>query len=80
MNKQEFSEALKIAQSNVSLEHVDDSNLFGCGLESFQPVHCSKEQVAKLIRWQALYLNGNWDWEEIDTVAYIGRRKFLIVA
>lgn len=79
MNKQEFSRALEAAKSDECFLDVDDSLLFGCGLVDFEPVHCSTKQVAKLIRYQAQYLNGNWDWNEINDLARIARKKFIIL-
>lgn len=79
MNKMEFKAAFEIANSDKDLSGVDDSPLFGCGLKGFQPVHTTLEAVAKLVRYQALYLNGNWDMAEVDNMACIARRNFIII-
>jgi len=36
-------------------------------------------QVAKLLRWQAQNLNGSWDMGEVNNIAKIAQRKFLII-
>ena len=83
MTKQQFSQALKIAQSPVSLEAVDDSSLYGCGLPNFTyPVYCTVEMVAKLLRWQCCGIFSNStivDAQELDNMAHIARRKFQII-
>lgn len=81
MTKNEFNEAFKIAKDfNIDLSNVDDSMLYGCGLPHYRfPVYVTKEAVAKLIRWQALQFNGEWNAEALDEVAQIGRTKFLVL-
>ena len=75
----EFAEAFEIAKSDEDLSAIDDTPLYGCALRNFKPVHTTLRAVAKLIRWQALKLNGDWDMTEIDDLANIGRTKFLII-
>ncbi len=79
MTKAEFKEAFKIANSDKDLTGVDDSTLFGCALPNFGTVYTTLDAVAKLIRWQGRLLNGNWDMEEVDSVAKIAQRKFYII-
>lgn len=82
MTRDQFSEAVKIAQSHRDLSDVDDSTLYGCGLSDFQPVHVTIEMVAKLVRWQCCGIFNNnviVDAQELDNCAHIARRKFLIV-
>ena len=79
MTKKEFSQALRIAQSNEE-DLPKDLNIFdGFGLPDFKPVHVTIRDVAALLRWQGLYFDGVWDAEEINEVAQCGRRRFLIV-
>jgi hypothetical protein len=78
MNKIEFSKAVKIAQSDVSLSDVDDRHHYGYGLEGFEPVATSIEAVAKTLRWNCSRFNGNWDWEE-TTEMFDYKRKFIIL-
>lgn len=82
MTKEQFSEALKIARSPRSLEAVDDTHLYGCGLPDFRPVYTTLDAVAKMIRWQCCGLFSNdtiVDAQELDNMARIARRMFLVV-
>lgn len=80
MTKTQFSAALKIARdTKADLSQVDDSTLFGCGLHGFVPVHCTLEMVAKLLRWQVCMWNGEIDAQELENMAWIARKRFLVV-
>lgn len=81
MTKQQFSEAWAMARSNKDLSAIDDSTLHGCAFESFVPVYTTIETVAKLLRWQCCPIfGGEWfDAEELNSMAHIARKKFLIV-
>jgi len=81
MTKQQFSAAWKIAQNkDVDLSSIDDSVLFGCGLNDFQPVYTTLETVAKLLRWQCCYMFGDgFDAQELDNMAHIAKKKFLVI-
>jgi hypothetical protein len=79
MNKAEFKQAFAVAKSDVNLSEVDNTLLYGCGLPGFEPVYCTTRQVAKLLRWQAQNLNGSWDMGEVNNIAKIAQRKFLII-
>lgn len=82
MTKQQFSDAWKIAQNkDIDLSSVDDSILYGCGCADFDyPVHTTIETVAKLLRWQCCFIFGDgFDAQELDNMAHIARKKFLIV-
>ena len=80
MTLTQFQCAFAIAKDiDRDLSNVDDSILFGCGLRSFAPVHTTLEAVAKLIRWQALQFNGEWDAEALNEVAMIGKKNFLVL-
>jgi hypothetical protein len=80
MTLSEFKSAFAIAKDlKRDLSDVDDSNLFGYGLSSFHPVHTTLEAVAKTIRWQALQWNGQWDAEQLDQVAKLGRKNFIVL-
>jgi inorganic pyrophosphatase/exopolyphosphatase len=78
MNTQEFKAAFAIAKSSQDLSHVDTSHLFGYALKDFQPTATTLEAVAAIMRWQALYFNGNWNQEELDEIRQIGRKRFII--
>jgi hypothetical protein len=80
MTKAEFKQAFEIAKSNKDLTNVDDSTVYGCGLPDFKPVYVTLEVVAKLIRWQCQYIFGDgWDMNELDNIAHIAKKKFLII-
>lgn len=79
MTKNELTKAFEIASSNEDLSLIDDSNLCGFGLKSFTPVHTTLKAVAKIIRWQALRLNGTWDAEALQEVCFFAKSKFLII-
>lgn len=80
MNKRELNAAVLIARDgNHSLEHVDDTHLYGCGLLSFKPVVSSIEAAAKLIRWQCCRLDGSFDEIELNELFTMIKRKVTIV-
>jgi hypothetical protein len=83
MNKSELTKAFEIAQKPIETD-MDKINsaiaIFdGFGLSDFQPVHVTLRQIAILMRWQALYFNGDWDMKEINDIAYVGRKKFIVI-
>jgi len=80
MTLQQFQAAFAIAKDfDRDLSNVDDSTLYGYGLDDFKPVHTTLEAVAKIIRWQALQFNGEWNAEALNEVAELGRRNFLVL-
>lgn len=79
MTKSEMSAALSIAQSDADLMNEDISVFNGYGLHDFATVYVTLRQVACIIRWQAAFLNGNWDAHEITQIADLGRSRFQII-
>ena len=79
MNKAEMTQALAIAKSKIDLQDQEISIFDGYGLSDFVPVHVTILQVARLIRWQAQYMNGGWDADEINMIANKGRKRFIII-
>jgi hypothetical protein len=79
MTKQQFSEALKIAQSDRDLSDVNNDVILGYGLPDFKPVYVTLEMVAKEIRWHAYSLHGELLSEPLNEVARFARRSFLII-
>lgn len=79
MTKSEFSQAVKMVESGADLSKFDDSNLFGCGLPEFRPIHTTIGAVARLVCWQARTFAGTWDSVALEEIAGIAKRKFLIV-
>jgi len=79
MNKKEFCEAVAIAKSDADLTKEDTNMFLGFGLVDFEPVTVTLKQVAHLIRWQAQYMNGQWDEYALNEVRTYGRRRFVII-
>jgi hypothetical protein len=75
MNIHDMNEAIRIAKSDADLDHLSISAFDGYAMKQFQPIECTIEQVAKLIRYQARYFNGDWDHRAIDEVVMF-RYKF----
>jgi hypothetical protein len=80
MTLNQFQQAFAIAKDfNRDLTNVDDAMLYGFGLSSFKPVYTTLEAVAKIIRWQALQFNGEWNGEALNEVVELGRKNFLVL-
>ena len=75
MNIHDMNEAILIAKSDADLDHLSISAFDGYAIKGFQAIECTVEQVAKLIRYQARYFNGDWDQRAIDEVVMF-RNKF----
>jgi uncharacterized protein with von Willebrand factor type A (vWA) domain len=78
MTKGELTLAVSLAK-NGTYNQVDIDIFDGYGLEGFEPVHCTLDAVARLINWQCVRFDGSFDSEELDTIARVGKRKFLIL-
>ena len=79
MTKDQLSQALQIAKSDKDLHLASIDIFFGFGLEDFEPVYCTIDQVAALIRWQAVQFNGGIDSDALQEVCNVGRKKFLVL-
>lgn len=79
MTTKEFKQVVKMIESGVDLSQFDDSTLHGCALPGFEPVHTTLGAVAKLVQYQARTFAGTWDASELNELARIAKRKFLIV-
>lgn len=80
MTRTEFNRAFELARDNsLDLSDVDERHLHGCGLPDFQRVMTTIAPVAKLLRWQCLMLNGDWDQEALTEMRRISRRNFELV-
>jgi hypothetical protein len=66
MNKAEIKVVVNELREGKSYSGTDISPLSGCGLSDF-PIGkiIRKEVIVMHLRWQALYLNGNIDEEEL---------------
>ena len=76
MNKNELNQALTLAKSTETLTNVDISIFNGFALPGFAPVNVTIPQVASLIRWQAIQLDGEIDAQAFDEIASQGRMRF----
>jgi hypothetical protein len=81
MTRNQFASAVTLARDySRDFSAIDDSSLFGCGLPGFKPVFVTVEQVAKFVRWQCAFINGNgFDGEALQECADIARAKFTLV-
>ncbi len=80
MNIAEMKLVMQTARRCGRLDHEAIAQFQGYGLKDFKPVHVSIWQVSRLIRWQCLQFNGEFDMEAVDELMNIGRKKFLIIA
>lgn len=75
MNKQEFNKAFELAKKSVSFDNI---HIFeGFGLHSYDQIMCTVNDVAALIKWQAINLNGTIDADALNEI-WDNRRKFII--
>jgi hypothetical protein len=79
MTKNQLSRAMEMARATVNLSNVDIGIFHGFGLPSFKPVWCTIEQIAVLIRWQAIKFDGSIDSDALQELASAGRKKFLVL-
>lgn len=80
MTRNQIGEAVRLAKdTEKDLPTIHDSSVFfGFALKDFKPVYVSIEQVASLMRYQGLCLNGvSWDEDALQEVIS-HHRKFLI--
>jgi len=82
MTAAEFKQAVTLSRDNANPKvNVADMNCFdGFGLPDFETVYVTVFQVARLIRWQAVQLNGEFDQVALDEVKRCGRNRFQIIA
>jgi len=79
MKATDLDAALAIARSDRPL-NLDDLSLFdGFGLPDFQPVTCTVEALAMLVRWQCVCFNRSIDSEAFDEIARLGRHRFTVL-
>ena len=86
MRRNELSLAVAMAQSDCDLQTFigegssqDLNELFnGYGL-SDAPVHVTIPQLAALIRHEAMMMNGELCGRVMDSIAAIGKTKFIII-
>ena len=83
MLKSEFSRAIEIVQSGKELNLYewmqDGMEVFdGFGLSDFKPVCCTLEDMARLIAYECLQFDGQFDREALSTIWHF-RKRFNIV-
>jgi hypothetical protein len=80
VNLQQFRSAVHIAKNEPErTEGVNQDHLFGCGTPEFKQTSTSIEAVAALIRYQALFMDGSWDEEEIESLRLTAKKKFILI-
>ena len=79
MTKEQLSKATELALSKESLINEDIGIFYGFGLDTFNPIVCTIRQLAALVRWQAIMLNGAIHGEALNEIAIEGRRKFQVI-
>ena len=86
MTANQLSQAMKIAQDknfhfiDENGKHLVDTSIFdGFGLYGFQPIVCTLEQLAALIRWQCFCMNGSIDSHNLNEIMTCGRHKFTVI-
>ncbi len=79
MNKAEFQKAFVIAESDEDLTNVDIDSMIGFGLRGFKKVAVTCRMMARMIRYQAMQMNGEWDSVELASLRGFARTKFEVV-
>ena len=69
---------MELARSDTDLSGVDDSALYGCGLDDYPVTTVTLEAMARHIRWQTFTFSGDIDSEALATTAAIARRKLRL--
>lgn len=78
MTKNELSRAVKLVQDKQH-KPLDTNKFDGFALRDFKPVTCTIDEIASLVAWQCLNLNGTIDGNALQEIADAGRYKFSIV-
>lgn len=80
MKKAEFDKAWEIAKNEeIYLDYESLESFDGYGLSGFEPVYVTIKQIARLIRWQCQYINGGWNYKELNEIGRFGKRRFMIL-
>lgn len=78
MTKKEFSAALTIAQTIKTLSWDNLARFDGFGLKDFQKIQTTITDLAALISYQCIMLNGQIDYDALDEI-WNCRHKFEVV-
>lgn len=79
MTKAELSAALKLALTKENLSNENIDHFDGFGLRDFQPTTCTIKQLARLIRWQCFCLDGSIDQNNLNEIAFHGKKRFVVI-
>lgn len=79
MTKKQIAECAALAQSG-NCPSVDDSPLHGIALPDYREGYANKGQIARFLRYQCLQFNGGWDNAEFENLAYLLKRKVMMIA
>ena len=85
MNKAEFQQVFKLADSDADVSDADDTILDGCALRDFVPVVATVQACAKAMRWHALLIFVNpgqskWSDSALSELRKYWRRKVMLVS
>jgi len=80
MTKDDLSEALSLARSRAVLPSFDELEIFrGYALPEFQPIDCTLELLAALLRWEVIRFDGGIDHEALNELSRAGRHRFRVL-
>ena len=80
MTKDDLSEALALARSDAVLPGPDELDIFNdYGLPGFQPIVCTVELLAALLRWEVVTFAGGIDHEALNELSRLGRHRFRVL-
>ena len=79
MTHSQLQAALAIARSHEPLDITGLHFFEGFALKDYQPVTCTLQALAALVRWQCLGFDGSVDAENLDEITRVGRHRFRIL-
>ena len=78
VTRQEFIRIVSLAKTNPELSRPDElESLIGLGRHKERRMVTEGGAIA-FIRYQAMQFNGNWDYEELESLGFCFRRVDLI--
>jgi len=79
MNKVEFARAFEIAKIDCKLPMVDFDKFAGFAFKEFEPIYVTIKEIASMIRYHVLQLDGEWNGKALNEIGIAGRRKFKVI-